>query len=65
MLWVLQLVADALLAGYVFLLVQYKNRAREQRTKISYLDRPRPVMAPVRSDATDPSMLVLRRSASY
>ena len=66
MLWLLQLMADALLAGYVFLLVQYKHRAQERRTKISYIDRPRPVMAPVRADVTDPSsMLVLRRSASY
>jgi hypothetical protein len=65
MLWFLQLAADALLGVYVFLLVQYKNRAHERRTKISYLNRPRPVMAPVRNDVTDPSMLVLRRSASY
>jgi hypothetical protein len=65
MLWFLQLVADGLLAVYIVLLLQYKNRAHERRTKISYLDRPRPVMAPVRSDVTDPSMLVLRRSASY
>jgi hypothetical protein len=65
MLWFLQLAADGLLAAYVVLLLQFKNRAREQRTKVSYLDRPRPVMAPVRTDVTDPSMLVLRRSASY
>jgi hypothetical protein len=65
MLWVLQLAADALLGAYIVLLLQFKNRAREQRTKVSYLDRPRPVMAPVRADVTDPSLLVLRRSASY
>jgi len=66
MLWFLQLAADALLAGYIFLLLQFKARAREQRTKVSYIERPRPVMAPVRADMTDPSsVLVLRRSASY
>jgi hypothetical protein len=65
-LWFLQLTADGLLAAYVVLLLQFKNRAREQRTKVSYLNRPRPVMAPVRTDVTDPSsILVLRRSASY
>ena len=69
-LWFLQLVADALLAGYVFLLLQFKKAAQERRTKISYIERPRverqrPVMAPVHADVTDPSVLVLRRSASY
>jgi hypothetical protein len=65
-LWFLQLLADALLGAYVFLLLQFKARAQERRTKISYIDRPRPVMAPVRADMTDPSSaLVLRRSASY
>jgi hypothetical protein len=33
----LQLVADAALAGYVYLLVQYKHRAQEQRSKVRYL----------------------------
>jgi hypothetical protein len=65
-LWMLQLVADLLLGIYVVLLLQFKSRAQDRRTKVTYLDRPRPVMAPVRADMTDPSsMLVLRRSASY
>ena len=65
-LWFLQLLADALLGAYVFLLLQFKARAQERRTKISYIDRPRPVMAPVRTDMPDASSaLVLRRSASY
>ena len=33
----LQLLADAALAGYVYLLVQYKHRAQDQRTKVRYL----------------------------
>jgi hypothetical protein len=36
----LQLVADAALAGYVYLLVQYKHRAQEQRSKVRYLGAP-------------------------
>jgi len=65
MLWGLQLLADALLAAYIFLLLQFKARAQDRRTKISYIERPRPAMAPVRADMTDPSVLVLRRTASY
>ena len=64
-LWFLQLLADALLGAYVFLLLQFKARAQERRTKIAYIDRPRPVMAPVRTDMPDASSaLVLRRTAS-
>ena len=33
----LQIVADLALAGYVYLLLQYKQRAQEQRTKVRYL----------------------------
>ena len=33
----LQLVADVALAGYVYLLIQYKQRAQEQRSKVRYL----------------------------
>ena len=33
----LQLVADVALAGYVYLLLQYKQRAQEQRSKVRYL----------------------------
>jgi hypothetical protein len=36
----LQLVADVALAGYVYLLIQYKHRAQEQRTKVRYLGAP-------------------------
>jgi hypothetical protein len=65
-LWFLQLIADVLLVAYVLLLLQFKNRAHAHRTKVAYIDRPRPVMAPIRTDVTDPSsILVLRRSASY
>ena len=40
-LWFLQLIADALLGTYVFLLLQFKKRAHERRTKVSYIERPR------------------------
>jgi hypothetical protein len=33
----LQLVADVALGGYVYLLIQYKQRAQEQRSKVRYL----------------------------
>ena len=33
----LQLLADVALAGYVYLLVQYKHRTQEQRSKVRYL----------------------------
>ena len=33
----LQLLADIALAGYVYLLVQYKQRTQEQRSKVRYL----------------------------
>ena len=33
----LQLVADVALAGYVYLLLQYKQRAQDQRSKVRYL----------------------------
>jgi len=33
----LHLLADGLLAGYVYLLIQYKHRAQEQRTKVRFL----------------------------
>jgi hypothetical protein len=33
----LQLLADIALAGYVYLLIQHKNRAQEQRSKVRYL----------------------------
>ena len=34
---VLQLLADVALAGYVYLLIQYKNRTQDQRSKVGYL----------------------------
>ena len=65
-LWFLQLIADALLGAYVILLLQFKSRAQERRTKISYIDRPRAVMTPIRANVTEQaSPLALRRSASY
>ena len=33
----IQVLADATLGGYVYLLVRYKGRAQEQRTKVRYL----------------------------
>ena len=33
----LQLLADVALAGYVYLLIQYKQRTQDQRSKVRYL----------------------------
>jgi membrane protein implicated in regulation of membrane protease activity len=53
--WGLQLMCDALLAGYVVLLVQVQQRAMERDTKVRYL--------PNRSVRAEPALL-LRRSGS-
>lgn len=54
-LWGLQLLADALLAGYVLLLVQFKQRTIEREAKVRYLP-----------ERTDPvrELAALRRTAS-
>ena len=68
----LQLVADAALAGYVYLLVQYKNRAHGQRTKVRYLGpayrEPTPYAngryASASRDGGTPRLVPLRQTAS-
>jgi len=68
----LQLVADVALAGYVYLLVQYKQRSSERQTKVRYLGaayrEPSPYMngqyvsASQKSDG--PRLVPLRQTAS-
>jgi hypothetical protein len=68
----LQLVADAALAGYVYLLVQYKHRAQEQRTKVRYLGAPYGEPAPYMNGryassthvSDSPRLVPLRQTAS-
>ncbi len=68
----LQLVADAALGGYVYLLIQYKERAQEQRTKVRYLGapygEPAPYVngpyAPSTSVSDGPRLVPLRQTAS-
>ena len=43
--WVVQLVADALLLTYVVLLVRMRSLAAEQRVKVRYLPQPTPQLA--------------------
>jgi hypothetical protein len=52
--WGVQLLADALLAGYVVLLVRLKQAAMDHQTKVRYLP----------AHAAAPSTLALRRTAS-
>jgi Flp pilus assembly protein TadB len=68
----LQIVADLALAGYVYLLLQYKQRATDQRSKVHYLGaayrEPAPSMngrysvTPSTSEA--PRLVPLRQTAS-
>ena len=69
----LQLVADVALAGYVYLLLQYKQRAQEQRSKVRYLGarvpragavHERPVPRRRSSDSSGPRLVPLRQTAS-
>jgi len=53
--WGLQLLCDALVGGYVFLLIQTQQREAERVTKVRYL--------PGRTGAPEPALL-LRRSGS-
>ena len=52
--WGVQLLADALLAGYVVLLVRLKQASQDHHTKVRYLP----------AHAAAPSTLALRRTAS-
>jgi Flp pilus assembly protein TadB len=68
----LQLVADAVLAGYLYLLVQYKQRAQGSRTRVQYLSsayrEPAPIMSasylPPSSDVATPRLVPLRQTVS-
>ena len=66
----LQLLVDLLLAGYVYLLLQFKNRERERRAKVRPLygngNRQLQPVAPLADpySASDPA-LALRRTATY
>jgi Flp pilus assembly protein TadB len=72
----LQLLADAALGGYVYLLLQYKQRSQDQRSKVRYLGaayrEPAPYAnaryasggyTPASSDA--PRLVPLRQTASH
>jgi hypothetical protein len=72
-LFIVHLLADAVLAGYVYLLVQYKQRASEQRSKVRFLNTAYRVPAPYfannaassgTSKSTGPRLVPLRRTAS-
>jgi hypothetical protein len=68
----LQIVADLALAGYIYLLVQYKQRAQEQRSKVRYLGaayrEPAPYAngryAPASGTPDGPRLVPLRQTAS-
>jgi hypothetical protein len=68
----LQIVADLALAGYVYLLLQYKQRAQGQRSKVHYLGaayrEPAPYMngryASTPSTTEAPRLVPLRQTAS-
>ena len=68
----LQLVADVALAGYVYLLLQYKQRAQDQRSKVRYLGatyrEPAPYMSgrygAASGDSSAPRLVPLRQTAS-
>lgn len=62
----LQLLADAALGGYVYLLIQYKQRALEQRTKIRYLGSPygNGHYVPASRASDGPRLVPLRQTAS-
>lgn len=68
----LQIVADLALAGYVYLLVQYKQRSQDQRSKVRYLGaayrEPTPYMSPryasTSSSTEGPRLVPFRQTAS-
>jgi Flp pilus assembly protein TadB len=70
----LQIVADLALAGYLYLLLQYKQRAQDSRSKVRYLGassyrEPMPYMngryAPASSASDGPRLVPLRQTASH
>ena len=68
----LQVVADVALAGYVYLLLQYKQRAQGQRSKVRYLGGAYREPAPYTNgrygsaagDSSAPRLVPLRQTAS-
>jgi hypothetical protein len=67
--WMLNLLADGLLAGYVYMLIQLTQRSSERQTKVRPLHGV-PTAIPVYSEAhVDPpreaQVLVLRKTGSY
>jgi Flp pilus assembly protein TadB len=68
----LQLIADVALGGYVYLLLQYKQRAQEQRSKVRYLGGAYREAAPYMNgrygsasgDTSTPRLVPLRQTAS-
>ena len=66
----LQVVADVALAGYVYLLLQYKQRAQGQRSKVRYLGAEYREPAPYAngrytSESNSPRLVPLRQTASH
>lgn len=68
-LWVMHLLADVALGGYVYLLLQVKARAAGQRAKVRELRRPAPRRVPAMSRPepafADSVVVPLRRTASW
>jgi len=71
--FVVHLLADALLAGYIYLLIQNKQRASEQQSKVRFLNTAYRTPAPYfashlssdgTSESTGPRLVPLRRTAS-
>jgi hypothetical protein len=68
----LQLVADVALGGYVYLLIQYKNRTQDQRAKVGYLGaayrEPTPYLnaryVPAPREQNGPRLVPLRQTAA-
>jgi hypothetical protein len=72
-LFVVHLLADALLVGYIYLLIQYKQRASEQHSKVRFLNTAYRAPAPYlagnlgsngTSESPGPRLIPLRRTAS-
>ena len=69
--FMLQLVVDAALGGYVYLLIQHKQRAQEQQAKVRFLGsayrEPTPYFNGYSgggSESTGPRLVPLRQTAS-
>jgi hypothetical protein len=69
----LQLLADIALAGYVYLLIQYKHRTQDQRSKVRYLGAayrdPSPYLnaryVPAPREQNGPRLVPLQQTASH